>query len=675
MDNQIQQRMLELKNKLNHWAHDYYVLDKPTVEDYEYDASYAELVDLETQHPEFITADSPTQRVGGVILDGFEKVTHVVPMLSLSDVFSRGEIENFDARMKKALDVSEMEYCCELKIDGLAISLQYVDGKFVQGATRGDGFIGENITENLRTVKAIPLTLDEPLTVEVRGECYMPKKSFIALNTAREADGLDIFANPRNAAAGSLRQLDTAVTAKRNLSTFLYAAADFTPFDVQKQSDALDALAAHGFVSNHDYRVCKTLDEIWAYVEEFQAKRTSLPYEIDGIVIKVNSFAQQEKLGFTVKAPRFATAYKFPPEEVETTVLDIDWTMGRTGVLTPTAIMEPVRVAGTTVGRASLHNVDFIKMKDIRVNDQVLLFKAGDIIPEIARVLVDKRPAESVPYEFPTHCPACNSVLVHLEEEVALRCVNPMCPAQLLEQLNHFVSRQAMNIDGLGPKIMEQLFNKQLVKDVADLYRLTAEDFLSLEKVQDKSAQNYLAAIAESKNNSAEKLLFGLGIRHVGAKACKLLLTHFGTIEALMAASKEEIQAIDSMGSVIADSLHAYFENEHVPVLFAELKAQGVNFAYLGVTEGQRAASTSSFNNLTVVLTGKLERYKRDELKELLENLGATVTGSVSKKTDLVIAGTDAGSKLIKAEQLNIPVLSEQQLEQRLTEDSNEDDK
>ena len=675
MDNQIQQRMLELKNKLNHWAHDYYVLDKPTVEDYEYDASYAELVDLETQHPEFITADSPTQRVGGVILDGFEKVTHVVPMLSLSDVFSRGEIENFDARMKKALDVSEMEYCCELKIDGLAISLQYVDGKFVQGATRGDGFIGENITENLRTVKAIPLTLDEPLTVEVRGECYMPKKSFIALNTAREADGLDIFANPRNAAAGSLRQLDTAVTAKRNLSTFLYAAADFTPFDVQKQSDALDALAAHGFVSNHDYRVCKTVDEIWAYVEEFQAKRTSLPYEIDGIVIKVNSFAQQEKLGFTVKAPRFATAYKFPPEEVETTVLDIDWTMGRTGVLTPTAIMEPVRVAGTTVGRASLHNVDFIKMKDIRVNDQVLLFKAGDIIPEIARVLVDKRPAESVPYEFPTHCPACNSVLVHLEEEVALRCVNPMCPAQLLEQLNHFVSRQAMNIDGLGPKIMEQLFNKQLVKDVADLYRLTAEDFLSLEKVQDKSAQNYLAAIAESKNNSAEKLLFGLGIRHVGAKACKLLLTHFGTIEALMAASKEEIQAIDSMGSVIADSLHAYFENEHVPVLFAELKAQGVNFAYLGVTEGQRAASTSSFNNLTVVLTGKLERYKRDELKELLENLGATVTGSVSKKTDLVIAGTDAGSKLIKAEQLNIPVLSEQQLEQRLTEDSNEDDK
>lgn len=669
MDTQKKARMDELKDKLNQWAHDYYVLDKPTVEDYEYDGLYQELVDLEAANPELVASDSPTQRVGGLILDGFEKITHDVPMMSLSDVFSRGEVENFDARVKKALGVTEIEYCCELKIDGLAISLKYVDGHFVQGATRGDGFIGENITENLRTVKAIPLKLSQALSLEVRGECYMPKKSFVALNEAREADGQDIFANPRNAAAGSLRQLDTAVTAKRNLSTFLYTVADFGPLQAKKQSEALQEIAAVGFIANPDFRVCTTVDEIWAYVEEFQGKRKSLPYEIDGIVIKVNDFAQQNELGFTVKAPRFATAYKFPPEEVETTVLDIEWTMGRTGVLTPTAIMTPVRVAGSTVGRASLHNVDFIKMKDIRLGDAVLLYKAGDIIPEIARVLVEKRPATSVAYAFPTHCPACHSTLVHLQEEVALRCVNPMCPAQLLEQLNHFVSRTAMNIDGLGPKVMEQLFNNKLVKDVADLYRLTVDDFLTLDKVKEKSANNFVTAIGASKANSAEKLLFGLGIRHVGAKACKLLLSNFGTLDALLVASRDQILAIDSMGEVIADSLLAYFENDQVPVLLAELRQAGVNFAYLGPTVAQTSTSTSSFNQQTVVLTGKLEHFSRDELKELLEARGAKVTGSVSKKTDLVIVGADAGSKLTKAQQLNIPVLTESQLQERLAEE------
>ncbi len=662
-----QEKIISLTKELNGYAYEYYVLDKPSVEDYYYDRLYQELVHLEEAYPQFQQTDSPTLRVGGKILTGFDKVTHEIPLMSLSDVFSKEEIIAFDQRVKKALNVSEIQYCCELKIDGLAISLKYENGKFVQGATRGDGYVGENITENLKTVKAIPLKLKEKMSIEVRGECYMPLKSFLSLNKKREEEGQDVFANPRNAAAGSLRQLDTAVTAQRNLSTFLYTVGDFGPMKATKQSEALKELAEIGFKVNPEYRICQTVDEIWAYVNEYHEKRSLLPYDIDGIVIKVDDFSLQQALGYTVKAPRFATAYKFPPEEKETVIEDVEWTVGRTGVVTPTAVMTPVFIAGSTVSRASLHNVDYMKEKDIRLHDHVLLYKAGDIIPEVARVLFDKRPSDSQPYPYPTHCPVCDSKLVHLDEEVALRCVNPMCQAQLLEGLNHFVSRDAMNIDGLGPKVIAQLFTKGLVKDVADLYALKEEDFLKLDKVKEKSAANFYQAIQKSKENSLERLLFGLGIRHVGAKVAKILAENFETIDALKKATEEEIMSIDTMGEIIAQSVVAYFDNSEVHQLLQELHERGVNLTYLGKKSGEEVVATV-FDGKTIVLTGKLETFNRNDLKETLENLGANVTGSVSKKTDLVIAGTDAGSKLTKAQSLGIEIMTEEELIANLPE-------
>lgn len=450
---EVQQRAEELRTTLNQYAYEYYVKDQPSVEDYVYDRLYKELVQLETDYPQLVTEDSPTQRVGGIVLPGFEKVIHDIPLYSLNDVFDKEEIIAFDARVQKALGRA-VDYVCELKIDGLSISLKYENGRFVRGATRGDGTVGENITENLKTVKSIPLKLKEPVSLEVRGECYMPKASFIRLNQVREEEGLEVFANPRNAAAGSLRQLDTRIAASRNLSTFLYTLADFGPIEAHDQFSALDELDSLGFRTNHERRLCRTIDEVWAYIEEFHEKRSELPYEIDGVVIKVNDFSDQDTLGFTVKAPRWAAAYKFPPEEAETTIEEIEWTVGRTGVVTPTAVMTPVRVAGTTVSRASLHNVDYIRAKDIRLNDSVIIYKAGDIIPEVANVLTDKRSKASEPYPIPTHCPICDSELVHLDEEVALRCINPKCPAQMKEGLSHFVSRNAMNIEGLGPRVL-----------------------------------------------------------------------------------------------------------------------------------------------------------------------------------------------------------------------------
>lgn len=661
-----QQKIKDLVAQLNRYSYEYYVLDHPTAPDYLYDELYRELEDLEKQYPEFISPNSPTQKVGGKILAGFDKVTHQIPMMSLTDVFSKEEIVSFDQRVKKALNVSQVDYCCELKIDGLAISLRYEEGKFVQGATRGDGVVGENITENLKTVRSIPAELTKKISVEVRGECYMPKTSFIHLNQRREEEGQDIFANPRNAAAGSLRQLDTGVTAKRNLSTFLYTVGDFGPMKATTQAEALRELQSLGFFVNPEFRLCHNVEEIWAYVEEYHEKRTKLPYEIDGIVLKVNEFTLQNQLGFTVKAPRFATAYKFPPEEVETVIEDIEWTIGRTGVVTPTAIMTPVRVAGSTVARASLHNIDYMKEKEIRLKDHVLIYKAGDIIPEVARVLLEKRPSDSTPYEFPTLCPVCHSPLVHLDEEVALRCINPMCPAQLLEGLNHFVSRNAMNIEGLGPKILQQLYDKQLVKDVADLYTLQVEDFYQLDKVKEKSAHNFYEAIKKSKENSLERLLFGLGIRHVGAKAAKILAQHFLTMEKLTQATLTEITEIPTMGEIIGESLVAYFAKVEAQELLRQLKAAGVNFNFLG--EVAPKSTDNPFYGLTVVLTGKLEHFTREDLKERLENLGAKVTGSVSKKTDLVIVGLDAGSKLTKAQSLGIEVLNENELLEKLAE-------
>ena len=650
----MNERMKELVELLNRYATEYYTSDNPSVSDSEYDRLYRELVELEKAHPDQVLPESPTHRVGGKILDGFEKYSHQYPLYSLQDAFSREELDAFDARVRKELD--DVTYICELKIDGLSISLTYEQGIFVAGATRGDGSIGENITENLKRVKDIPLSLPEKLDVTVRGECYMPRASFDQVNQSRQENGEPEFANPRNAAAGTLRQLDTAVVAKRNLATFLYQEA--SPSTRDSQEKVLKHLEQLGFVVNQRRLLAHSMDEVWAFIQEIGRERDQLPYDIDGVVIKVNDLAGQEQLGFTVKAPKWAVAYKFPAEEKEAKLLSVDWTVGRTGVVTPTANLTPVQLAGTTVSRATLHNVDYIAEKDIRKDDTVIVYKAGDIIPAVLRVVESKRVSEER-LDIPTNCPSCDSKLLHFEDEVALRCINPRCPAQIKEGLTHFASRDAMNISGLGTSIVEKIFAADLVKDVADIYRLTVEDLLLLDGIKEKSAQKLYQAIQASKENSAEKLLFGLGIRHVGSKASQLLLQNFHSIESLAQANTEEIASIESLGSVIAQSLQTYFATEGSAILLRELKESGVNLDY----KGQTVAANAALSGLTVVLTGKLERLNRSEAKNKLESLGAKVTGSVSKKTDLVVAGADAGSKLQKAQELGIEIRDEAWLE------------
>ena len=650
----MNERMKELVELLNRYATEYYTSDNPSVSDSEYDRLYRELVELEKAHPDQVLPESPTHRVGGKILDGFEKYSHQYPLYSLQDAFSREELDAFDARVRKELD--DVTYICELKIDGLSISLTYEQGIFVAGATRGDGSIGENITENLKRVKDIPLSLPEKLDITVRGECYMPRASFDQVNQSRQENGEPEFANPRNAAAGTLRQLDTAVVSKRNLATFLYQEA--SPSTRDSQEKVLKHLEQLGFVVNQRRLLAHSMDEVWAFIQEIGRERDQLPYDIDGVVIKVNDLAGQEQLGFTVKAPKWAVAYKFPAEEKEAKLLSVDWTVGRTGVVTPTANLTPVQLAGTTVSRATLHNVDYIAEKDIRKDDTVIVYKAGDIIPAVLRVVESKRVSEER-LDIPTNCPSCDSKLLHFEDEVALRCINPRCPAQIKEGLTHFASRDAMNISGLGSSIVEKLFAANLVKDVADIYRLTVEDLLLLDGVKEKSAQKLYQAIQASKENSAEKLLFGLGIRHVGSKVSQLLLQNFHSIESLAQANPEEIASIESLGSVIAQSLQTYFATEGSEILLRELKESGVNLDY----KGQTVAANAALFGLTVVLTGKLERLNRSEAKNKLESLGAKVTGSVSKKTDLVVAGADAGSKLQKAQELGIEIRDEAWLE------------
>ena len=650
----MNKRMNELVALLNRYATEYYTSDKPSVSDSEYDRLYRELVELETAYPHKVLADSPTHRVGGKVLDGFEKYSHQYPLYSLQDAFSREELDAFDARVRKEL--AHPTYICELKIDGLSISLTYEKGILVAGATRGDGSIGENITENLKRVKDIPLTLPEELDITVRGECYMPRASFDQVNQTRQENGEPEFANPRNAAAGTLRQLDTAVVAKRNLATFLYQEA--SPSTRDSQEKVLKHLEQLGFVVNPKRILAETIDEIWNFIQEVGQERENLPYDIDGVVIKVNDLAGQEELGFTVKAPKWAVAYKFPAEEKEAQLLSVDWTVGRTGVVTPTANLTPVQLAGTTVSRATLHNVDYIAEKDIRKDDTVIVYKAGDIIPAVLRVVESKRISEEK-LDIPKNCPSCDSDLLHFEDEVALRCINPRCPAQIMEGLIHFASRDAMNITGLGPSVVEKLFAANLVKDVADIYRLKEDDFLLLDGVKEKSAGKLYQAIQASKENSAEKLVFGFGIRHVGSKASQLLLQHFHSIENLAQADPEEVASIESLGGVIAKSLQTYFATEGSEILLRELKEAGVNLDY----KGQTVVADAALSGLTVVLTGKLERLKRSEAKSKLESLGAKVTGSVSKKTDLVVAGADAGSKLQKAQELGIEVRDEAWLE------------
>ena len=664
MDN-IQNRVNELHDLLNQYSYEYYVKDNPSVPDSEYDKLLRELIDIEKAHPELKTDDSPTVRVGGEAQSSFEKVNHETPMLSLGNAFNEEELRRFDERIRA--HIGNVEYMCELKIDGLAVSLKYEDGRFVQGLTRGDGTTGEDITENLRTIHAIPLKIKEPLNVEVRGEAYMPRRSFMRLNDEREKNEEQPFANPRNAAAGSLRQLDPKLAAKRKLSVFLYSVNDFTDFNATTQSDALDELDRLGFKTNHERARVEDIEGVLEYIKKWTKQREQLSYDIDGIVIKVNDLDQQDEMGFTQKSPRWAIAYKFPAEEVVTELKDIELSIGRTGVVTPTAILEPIRVAGTTVSRASLHNEDLIKERDIRIGDSVIVKKAGDIIPEVVRSIIDRRPNDAKPYRMPTHCPSCGHELVRIEGEVALRCINPKCQAQLVEGLIHFVSRQAMNIDGLGNKIIQQLYHQQLIKDVGDIFYLNKEDLLPLERMGTKKVENLLSAIEHAKQNSLEHLLFGLGIRHLGAKASQILAEKFETMDRLLKVTEEELVAIHDIGDKLAQSVVTYLDNEDIKALIEKLKDKNVNMTYKGVKSSE-IEGHPEFQNKTIVLTGKLQQMTRKEATTWLEMQGAKVTSSVTKSTDLVIAGEDAGSKLSKAEQFDTEIWSESQFIEKQNE-------
>lgn len=663
---QAEERVEKIRQLLDKYGYYYYVKDDPIVPDAEYDERLQELIQLENDFPDLQAPDSPTVRVGGAPLEGFRKVQHRIPMLSLGNVFNEQDVRDFDRRVRQVTG-DNVEYVCELKIDGLAVSLSYEDGRFVLGATRGDGTTGEDITHNLKTVRAIPLRLEEAVDIEVRGEVFMPERSFLSLNEDKEKNGEEPFANPRNAAAGSLRQLDPKIAAKRNLDIFLYGAGNDDELDVNTHAESLDFMDQLGFKVNPETKKCQTIEEVLEFVDYWTENRNGLSYEIDGIVIKVDDLGQREDLGFTAKSPRWATAYKFPAEEKVTTLEDIILSVGRTGVVTPTAKLTPVQVAGTTVQRASLHNEDLIREKGIRLGDQIVVKKAGDIIPEVVRVLTELREGNEREFEMPDECPSCGSELVRLEEEVALRCMNPNCPAQLQEALIHFVSRGAMNIDGLGEKVIQQLFSHQLVSGIEDIYKLDRDELLELERMGEKSVDNLLRAIEVSKENSLERLLFGLGIRFVGSKAARTLAEEFGTMEALELADKEQLLAIYDIGEKVADSIVSYFEQENVSTLLGELRRLGLNMEYKGPRKSEQANDTV-FSGKTVVLTGKLQELTRKDAKERIEALGGKVTGSVSSKTDIVVAGEEAGSKLEKARELNVTVWDEQQLIEQTNE-------
>ncbi|MCJ1749869.1 NAD-dependent DNA ligase LigA [Mammaliicoccus sciuri] len=653
----LKSRVKELHQLLHRYNHEYHVLDNPTVPDSEYDQLLHELISIEEKHPELKTDDSPTVRVGGPPLSQFEKINHDTPMLSLGNAFNEEDLRRFDQRVREKVD--NVRYTCELKIDGLAVSLKYVKGRFVQGLTRGDGTTGENITENLKTIHAIPLTIKEPLSIEVRGEAYMPRKSFVSLNEQKEQNGEQLFANPRNAAAGSLRQLDSKLTAKRKLDIFLYSVNDLTEIEADSQSEALNNLDELGFKTNKERETFDDIEGVLSFISKWTEQRNNLSYDIDGIVIKVDDLSQQEELGFTQKSPRWAIAYKFPAEEVLTTLTDIELSIGRTGVVTPTAILEPVKVAGTTVSRASLHNEDLIHEKDIRIGDKVVIKKAGDIIPEVVKSIAEERSEDSEVYHMPTHCPSCEHELVRIEGEVALRCINPKCSAQLVEGMIHFVSRQAMNIDGLGDKIIEQLYQNDKIKDVADLYYLTKDDLLPLERMGEKKVHKLLTAIEASKEKSLEHLLFGLGVRHLGTKASRVIAEKYETIDRLFEVTIEDLTEIPDVGHKMAQSLVTYMENDDIKVLIDKLKQKNVNMTYTGIKQSE-IEGHPDFTGKTFVLTGKMTEMTRPEATKVIQSLGAKVTGSVTKNTDVVIAGEDAGSKLEKAEKLNIEVWSEE---------------
>ena len=659
------QRVEELTKLLNQYNKEYYVLDKPSVSDREYDRLMQELIELEAQYPELKSSTSPTVRVGGAILEGFNKVQHEKPMLSLGNAFNEGDLRDFDARIRKVSP--NISYVCELKIDGLAVTLHYRDGKFVKGATRGDGVVGEDISENLKTIQTIPLHIPYKDPLEVRVEVYMSKATLDKLNKQRAEKGEELFANPRNAAAGSLRQLDSRIAAKRELAMFCYAVPSAEELGCQTHDESLQKIEELGFNVNPNREVCDSIDGVLAYIEKWSTNRFDLPYEIDGIVIKVNQLNEQQKLGSTVKSPRWAIAYKFPAEEVETILKDIIFTVGRTGMVTPNAVLEPVRVAGTRVSRATLHNEDYVKERDIRINDRVIIRKAGEIIPEVVKPVIDARHGDEAPFEMIQDCPRCGSELIREAGEADYYCLNIDCPARIVESLCHFVSRDAMNIDGLGVKVVEQLYDNQLIENVADIYKLQKEQLLPLERMGEKKVTNLLTAIENSKQNSLERLLFGLGVRHVGSKTAKVLAAHFETIDALMQATFDDFKGIAEIGDVIANSIVHYFTQDANVQLINELKALGLNMSYTGV-KVSTANEANEFYGKTVVLTGTLATLSRKEAGVKLEALGAKVSGSVSAKTDFLVAGEKSGSKLKKAQELGVTVIDEEMMLKMLGE-------
>ena len=659
------QRVEELTKLLNQYNKEYYVLDKPSVSDREYDRLMQELIELEAQYPELKSSTSPTVRVGGAILEGFNKVQHEKPMLSLGNAFNEGDLRDFDARIRKVSP--NISYVCELKIDGLAVTLHYRDGKFVKGATRGDGVVGEDISENLKTIQTIPLHIPYKDPLEVRGEVYMSKATLDKLNKQRAEKGEELFANPRNAAAGSLRQLDSRIAAKRELAMFCYAVPSAEELGCQTHDESLQKIEEFGFNVNPNREVCDSIDGVLAYIEKWSTNRFDLPYEIDGIVIKVNQLNEQQKLGSTVKSPRWAIAYKFPAEEVETILKDIIFTVGRTGMVTPNAVLEPVRVAGTRVSRATLHNEDYVKERDIRIKDRVIIRKAGEIIPEVVKPVIDARHGDEAPFEMIQDCPRCGSELIREAGEADYYCLNIDCPARIVESLCHFVSRDAMNIDGLGVKVVEQLYDNQLIENVADIYKLQKEQLLPLERMGEKKVTNLLTAIENSKQNSLERLLFGLGVRHVGSKTAKVLAAHFETIDALMQATFDDFKGIAEIGDVIANSIVHYFTQDANVQLINELKALGLNMSYTGV-KVSTANEANEFYGKTVVLTGTLATLSRKEAGVKLEALGAKVSGSVSAKTDFLVAGEKSGSKLKKAQELGVTVIDEEMMLKMLGE-------
>jgi DNA ligase (NAD+) len=660
---QIANEIAELHKQLNYHNYRYYVLDQPEIEDQQFDILLRRLIDLETAYPELITSASPTQRVGGMVAGGFERVSHLTPMRSLGNAFSAEELLAFHNRVQSGLEAEQkIEYIVELKIDGLAINLTYENGNLVSGVTRGDGLQGEDVTTNIRTIKSVPLILHSddiliPPLLEVRGEVYMPKKEFERLNRERQETGEALLANPRNAAAGSLRQLDPKITAQRSLDVFLYGIGVHTGVELTTHGQMLAYLHKLGLKTNQQYRVFEKIEDVIEYCIDFAEQRHQLPYDIDGMVIKVNDLASQEALGYTAKDPRWAIAYKFPAERAITVVEDIFVGLGRTGVLTPTAILRPVRVAGSMISRATLHNQDFIEEKDIRIGDTVIIHKAGEVIPEVVSVLAEKRTGEERTFVMPKQCPECEGQVLRQEGEVAHRCMNPHCPALFREGLVHFVSRNAMNIDGLGPAVLTALVDTGLVKDVADLYQLEMEQVLTVPRMGEKSAQNLLVAIEVSKQAGLAKLLFGLGIRHVGVKAASIVARYFGDIDGIKQASAEDLIRLDEIGLKIAESIVAYFATTENLELLEKLQLAGVKMT----EEKQVIEENQLFLGKTFVLTGTLEKMDRNQAAEMIQKLGGKVSGSVSKKTSYVVAGREAGSKLDKAQQLGLEILDEEQ--------------